>query len=190
MNPPGSYDGTINARILDSVAVNAGLVTGQSPSQAFGMLDTVMAETLGMAMHNAVLRQQAGSMVNSAAVTAACAKMLQTPYAVDITPAPPHPTPPPKPDPVDPPDKPVAPSMAIAAAVQEGEQAVRFLKREGEEAAAVQKEATDGLSQIAQDAAPPPPPPAPPSPPAPPEPPPPAPPPPAPPPPPAENGQA
>jgi hypothetical protein len=82
-------DGTTNSRIVDSVSSVVTLVTGESPAQSFGMLDAVMAETLGMAMHNAVMRQQAASMVSSAAVTAACAKMLQTPYAILPPPDPP-----------------------------------------------------------------------------------------------------
>uniref|UniRef100_UPI00195355CD RebB family R body protein n=1 Tax=Escherichia coli TaxID=562 RepID=UPI00195355CD len=58
-----SDEGTVNSRVIDSVASVVTLLSGQSPSQAFGMLDAVMVETLGMAMHNAVGRQQGGGMV-------------------------------------------------------------------------------------------------------------------------------
>jgi hypothetical protein len=43
------------------------------------MLDMVMLETLGTAMHNAVARQQGAGMVSNAAVTATCAKMINAP---------------------------------------------------------------------------------------------------------------
>ena len=66
-----TQDGTVNSRIVDSVASVVTLNTGEAPSQAFGMLDAVMVESLGMAMHNAVMRQQGSSMVGTAAVTAA-----------------------------------------------------------------------------------------------------------------------
>jgi hypothetical protein len=166
-----TQDGTVNARIVDSVAVNATLLTGQSPSQAFGMLDTVMAETLGMAMHNAVMRQQAGSMVSSAAVTAACAKMLQAPITISVSPPPPPP-PPPHVDKLDPPPpSPQPPSVTIATAVADGEAAIDTLKVEAESTSGDAAKAQAGLAQLAQAAAPPPSPPAPPAPPSPPAPP-------------------
>lgn len=84
-----SDEGTVNNQMMDATTGIVTLLTGQAPSQAFGMLDAVMVETLGMAMHNAVHRQQNASLVNAAAVTAACAKMLAVPF-----PAPPPPPPP------------------------------------------------------------------------------------------------
>ncbi|WP_271000102.1 RebB family R body protein, partial [Listeria seeligeri] len=67
----------------------------QGPAQSFSMLDMVMLETLGTAMHNAVARQQGAGMVSNAAVTAACAKMINAPWPVP--PPPPLPPPPPPP---------------------------------------------------------------------------------------------
>src|SRR3990167_6226169 len=58
------------------------------------MLDTVMVETLGMAMYNAVNRQQNAGMVSSASVTAACARMLNAYPPYTPPPVPPAPTPP------------------------------------------------------------------------------------------------
>lgn len=162
-------DGTVNTQIIDAVAVNATLLTGQSPSQAFGMLDTVMAETLGMAMHNAVMRQQAGSMVSSAAVTAACAKMLQAPYPIPVPP-PPVPPPPPTIDKLDPPPSstPPTPTAVINAAVGEGEAAISVLKAAAETTTTDATLAQQGLAKLAHDATvSPPPPPPPPSPPPP-----------------------
>ena len=153
-------DGTMNTRIIDSVTTNATLLTGQAPSQAFGILDTVMAETLGMSMHNAVMRQQADGMVSAAATTATCAKMLQTQAPYIITLSPPNPPP--------------APMAAITQAVTEGEAALAALKAQ---AAAAQAQAALIEAQVAQaeaelvelaNAAAPPSPPSPPAPPSPP----------------------
>lgn len=81
-------DHLVNDQIVDSVADVVMLNTGQAPAQSSAMLDVVMAETVAMAMYNAVNRQQASSMVGSAAVTSACAKMLQTPFPILLPPAP------------------------------------------------------------------------------------------------------
>jgi Killing trait len=94
-----TQDGSVNSQITDSVSQTVALLTGQAPAQAMGMLDAVLVETLGMAMHNAVMRQQNGQMVTSAALTAACAKMLQTPIGLPAAPAPPPPPPAPPPAP-------------------------------------------------------------------------------------------
>ncbi|WP_390623098.1 hypothetical protein ACEQUB_p01325 (plasmid) [Ralstonia syzygii] len=86
-------DSTVNSQIVDAVSSIVTLTTGQAPSQALGMLDAVLLETLGMAMHNAVNRQQSAGMVSSAALTAACAKILAVPFP--LPPAPPPPVSPP-----------------------------------------------------------------------------------------------
>jgi hypothetical protein len=85
-------DQYVNDQIVESVADVVTLNIGQAPSQSSAMLDVVMAETIGMSMYNAVSRQQSSSTVGSAAVTAACAKMLQTPFPIR-RPAPPIPPP-------------------------------------------------------------------------------------------------
>lgn len=68
---------SVNSQINDSVSSTIATVLGNAPAQGFGLLDTVMAETVGMMMHNAVTAQQNAQMVGNAAVTATCAKMLQ-----------------------------------------------------------------------------------------------------------------
>jgi hypothetical protein len=83
-------DQYVNDQIVESVANVVTLNVGQGPSQSSAMLDVVMAETIGMTMYNAVSRQQSSSTVGSAAVTVACAKMLQTPFPI-IRPLPPIP---------------------------------------------------------------------------------------------------
>jgi hypothetical protein len=57
------------------------LALGVSPSQSLAMLSAVMAQTLGMAMYNAVGAQQNASIVRSAAITMACSGILSLPIA-------------------------------------------------------------------------------------------------------------
>ncbi len=145
-------DGTVNGRIIDSTAAVATLMTGQAPSQSFGMLDTVMVETMAMAMYNAVTRQQNAGMVSSAAVTATCAKML----AVQPPPPPPSPLPPPAPLPVLAPlPGPAAnapPADRVAAAFANAETAINKLKSEASQAETVASTVRDDLSALIDEA--------------------------------------
>jgi len=120
-------DNTVNSQIIDAVSSVVALSTGQAASQALGMLDAVLLETLGMAMYNAVNRQQGAGMISSAAITAACAKMLAAPFP--IAPPPPTPGPPPEVKPLPgPPLQPAPPAAVIAAALAEGKTAIEVLK--------------------------------------------------------------
>lgn len=176
-----SDQGNVNSQIVDSVADVVGITSGLAPAQAFGMLDTVMTETLGMAMYNAISRQQGGSMIGSAAATAVCAKMLTAPFPFEI-PAPP-PSPPPCPDPaggvtplppVRPPGPPPPPAWVIHDATRAAEAAIDTLRDVAEEGSEDAWQARVKLAQIGLDAdrpirpspPPPPPPPRPRSPPA------------------------
>lgn len=77
-------EGTVNSQITDSVAQVATAVLGPAPTQTTGMLDAVMAEAIGMAMYNAVTTQHNSQMVASAAIAAACARMLKIPGAAPL----------------------------------------------------------------------------------------------------------
>jgi hypothetical protein len=57
------------------------LVLGTSPSYSHAVLDAVLAQTLGMAMYNAVTAQQNASAARSAAVLMACSAMLSLPIS-------------------------------------------------------------------------------------------------------------
>ena len=59
-------DGSVNDQIVDAVANVVTLSSGQAPAQAFAMLDAVMTDSLGMAMYNAVSRQQGATSPLSA----------------------------------------------------------------------------------------------------------------------------
>lgn len=48
-------------------------------AQATGLAETTFAETIGLAMHNAVLSQQNSQMMTQASVTNACARLLKVP---------------------------------------------------------------------------------------------------------------
>jgi hypothetical protein len=83
----------------DTPTPGGGTPVGQPTAQTFGLLEAVMSETLGMAMHNAVRAQGNMQTVNAAAVVASCARMLNasppappaapTPAANGPTPGPP-----------------------------------------------------------------------------------------------------
>jgi hypothetical protein len=66
---------------FDAAANLDTLALGVSPSQSLAMLSAVMAQTLGMAMYNAVGAQQNASTVRGAAITMACAGILSLPIA-------------------------------------------------------------------------------------------------------------
>ncbi len=152
-------ESTVNSQIVDAVSSVVTLSSGQAPAQSQGMLDAVLLETLSMAMYNAVNRQQSAGMIGSAAVTAACAKMLSAPFP--IVPPPPPPGPPPviNPLPGPPPDLP--PSAVIAAALAEGQTAIQVLQAQATGSSQDAATAKADLQQLAAAAAPAPTPPAP-----------------------------
>jgi hypothetical protein len=76
---PMSENSTDN--IFDVAADLDTLALGVSPSQSLAMLSAVMAQTLGMAMYNAVGAQQNASTVRGATITMACAGILSLPIA-------------------------------------------------------------------------------------------------------------
>jgi hypothetical protein len=146
MNDPG----TVNSQIIDSTTGVVTLLTGQAPSQAFGLLDAVMVETLGMAMHNAVSRQQGASVIGSAAVTAACAKMLSTPFP---SAKPPPPPPPPAVEPLNGPPPPShSPSGVVAQAYADAEDAIEVLNAQAKAASNLAQTAQSDLGQLIVEA--------------------------------------
>ncbi|CEE47058.1 Translation initiation factor IF-2 (modular protein) [Xanthomonas citri pv. citri] len=150
-------DSSVNSQIVDAVSSIVTLTTGQAPAQALGMLDAVMLETLGMAMHNAVNRQQGAGMINAAAITAACAKMISAPFPVPPPPPPAPPRPPPTVAPLPgPPAVPPPPAALIAAAAAEAKVAVDVLKTQAQGASADAATATADLMEVHALSVPPP----------------------------------
>ncbi len=146
-----STENTVNSQIIDSVSAASTLLVGQGPAQSFSMLDMVLLETLGTGMHNAVARQQGASMVSNAAVTAACAKMINAPWPVP----PPAPEPPPPPPPQviplpGPVPAPPSPAAVIAAATAEGKTAISVLQAQTHGATADAAAANASLHTLEQ----------------------------------------
>ncbi len=52
------------------------MVIGQGPATAMSMTYAVMAQTIGMVMHNGVVAQRNSQMVAGAATTSTCALVL------------------------------------------------------------------------------------------------------------------
>lgn len=61
---------------FETVADLQKLIRGSSNSQSMALLNSVMVETIGMSMYNAVSTQHNAQMLNSAATTSTCAKIL------------------------------------------------------------------------------------------------------------------
>ncbi|MYM81307.1 translation initiation factor 2 [Duganella sp. FT50W] len=145
MNDPG----TVNDQIIDNANSVSAMVAGQTPAHAFAMLDTVMLETLGMAMYNAVNRQQNAGMLNSAAVTAACARMLN---AHAPAPPPPAPAPPPVVQPLPGPSPSPSGAAAVMDAYTQGNAAIATLQGMASASGALAQEAATDLHSLAQAA--------------------------------------
>ena len=143
-------DNTVNSQVVDSVASVVTLATGHAASQALGMLDAVLLESLGMSMYNAVNRQQSAGMISAAALTATCAKMLSTPLATGTPPAPPPPpgAPPDVRQLPGPPPSPPLPAAVIAAAMAEGRSAIQTLKDQALSASDDAANAADDLKSL------------------------------------------
>lgn len=69
-------NGSVNDVITDSVTSTSTLLTGYAAPQGMALLDVVSAETIGMAMHNAITAQQNAQLAANASVTTTCARML------------------------------------------------------------------------------------------------------------------
>lgn len=134
----------VNAQITDAVSQTNATVIGTAAAQSFGILDAVMSETIGMAMHNAVGNQRNMQMVSSAAVSATCARILNS-YA----PPPPKPAPPPTPP--APPRAP-DPSAALAQGTQSAKAAIAKVITDASQAAGSVSAATTGLKEIEDQA--------------------------------------
>ncbi|WP_018606663.1 RebB family R body protein [Uliginosibacterium gangwonense] len=139
----------VNDQIVDATSSVVTLSTGQAPAQAFGMLDAVLLETLGIAMYNAVNRQQGSGMLSAAAVTSACAKMLSVPF-----PTPPAPTPtPPAPSSVSPlpgpPHESLSPTAIVAAATAEAQVALNAMKQQATDSTKAAAQAQQDMEKLA-----------------------------------------
>lgn len=69
---------TINSQVTDAIAAIDTLTEGLGPSTAAAMLGVMGADSIALAMLNAVARQQADATIASAALAAVCARMAGT----------------------------------------------------------------------------------------------------------------
>jgi hypothetical protein len=143
--------GAVNGQVVDNATSTATLISGLTPAHAFAILDVVMVETLGMAMYNAVNRQQNAGMASSAAVTAACARMLGAVPPITPPPPPPEVQPPvvnPLPGPANPPSS----DAAVKAAFSQGQDAISTLHDVAGSTGSVANEALADLQALALQA--------------------------------------
>lgn len=138
-----SQAGTVNDQILDSV-VQAQLATlAQGAAQSMGMVNAVLAETLGMSMHNAVSAQRHSQLTNAASVTATCARLLNS-FSPPTPPAPPAPAPSPNGNDNN------GSSGIIAKDSQAAQSAIAKLVTDGSKASSATKTAMSGLETLAK----------------------------------------
>ncbi|MEL7533585.1 MAG: RebB family R body protein [Bacteroidota bacterium] len=78
------------SQTLQSVESLQAFLQGANQSHAQTVLNNVMSETLGMSMHNAVTAQHNAQMLNSAATTSTCARILSV-SGGSLIPGPPGP---------------------------------------------------------------------------------------------------
>ncbi len=67
---------SVNDQIVDAVRETNAVNIGTAEAGSKALLDIVMAQTVGMSMHNAVTAQHNDRMVAEAAVAATCARLL------------------------------------------------------------------------------------------------------------------
>jgi len=74
----GNGGSTINSQVTDSIAALNTLTAGLGPSTSAAMLGLMGADSIALAMLNAVARQQADSTIASAALASVCARLAGT----------------------------------------------------------------------------------------------------------------
>ena len=144
----------VNTQITESVIQVHKATADQTPAQSLALLDRVMAETLGMGMHNAITAQRNSQLTASAAITATCARMINSQASTvssasdedkaGDTPVPPL--------------TPTDPVTKLAAAQQETDQAVNIIKKASQmvkQTATQAKNALIELGKASDDPSPP-----------------------------------
>ena len=81
---------TVNSQITDAVSAINALITGMQPSSSAAMLSLAATQSAALALQNAVARQQADAVTNSAAVVATCARLLGAGAPLAATASPPQ----------------------------------------------------------------------------------------------------
>ena len=136
---PESAENTVNSQVTDAIAALGALSAG-APAASQAMLSVMGADSVALAMLNAVARQQADGAIASAALASVCARLAGTRLPDGASPA--------------------TPEQFVAAAEAQGQAAILLLKsqaaQEGETAGA-SRAALARLAAAAGGSAPPPP---------------------------------
>jgi len=69
-------DNAVNTQITDAVVESLAATLGSGPAHSTAVLEAVMAETLGMHMHNAVTTQHNSKLLSQASTAQSCARIL------------------------------------------------------------------------------------------------------------------
>lgn len=126
---------TINSQVTDAIAALDTLTAGLGPSTSAAMLGIMGADSIALAMLNAVARQQADATIGSAALAAVCARLAGTPL---------------------PEGGPAAanPAQFVANAEAQAQYAIILLKNQAEPGGDAAEEARAALARVAAAAAP------------------------------------
>ncbi len=68
--------GTVNSQITDAVTQSNAGVLGQAPALAADLIYMAAADSIGLAMHNAVTNQQRMQIIAEAVITQTCATII------------------------------------------------------------------------------------------------------------------
>ena len=136
---------SVNDQIIDSITSTAHAVGSTSTANSMSITDLVMAETISMGMHNAVNTQHSSQMTGAAAVTAACARIINgnKQPVINVNKNEPN-------SPVSP-LAPQDPSVIIANAQAEAQQAIDMLSANTKKAEASVEKVKAELEQLTKD---------------------------------------
>lgn len=128
---------TISSQVTDAIAAIDTLTEGLAPSTAAAMLGLMGADSMALAMLNAVARQQADATIASAALAAVCARLAGTSLPESGA-------------------GPASPALFVANAEAQAQYAIILLKNQAEPGGDAAGEATAALARVTAAAAAPP----------------------------------
>lgn len=125
---------TINSQVTDAIAALNAATAGLGPSTSAAMLGVMGADSIALAMLNAVARQQADSTIGSAALAAVCARLAGASLPNGAATA--------------------SPGQFVAGAEAQAQAAIMLLKSQAERDGAEAEAARAALARVAAAAAP------------------------------------
>ena len=125
---------TVNSQVIDAIAAINTLTEGLGPSTSATMLGVMGADSIALAMLNAVARQQADATIASAALASVCARLAGTSLPEGAA---------------------ASPAQFIAGAEAQAQAAIMLLKSQAEQDGDAGEAAKAALARVAAAAAPP-----------------------------------